>query len=506
MSKADIFSLLCLSFIAGVFTASFLIPNAINIFLVGLIIILSLAIIGIFWQKPTFVLIGFCLLLFVCGIYLFEFKYADISKNIFILNDQNNAVIIGKNIREPQPGYKNQRLIVSVKKIILDSGTEFSGQELGKIIIYTDNFKEYEYGSQIKAIGKINIPKELNGFDYKGYLAKDGIVATLNYPKIEIVNNALNLNILEVAYLKILKFKDLMRGQIEKNLGPEEGAVNQAMILGDNATMSDELKQKLSQSGLSHVIAISGAHIVLFSVIIFETLLFFGLWKKQAATASIVLIVLYVILVGAMASAVRSGIMACLLMLAQLFDRQGESERVLILAAFFILLQNPLALKYDLGFELSFLAIIGLIFVAPYISHQFARLFKDKFKTLNEVLSATIAAQILTLPVLVFNFGYFSTVSILSNILISPIMPILMALGLCFPLVGLILPFFGFFLSFFCSVLIKYLLLVVDLTAKAPFSVLNFKISILIMVIVYVLIAVFIWQQRKKNNFTFLSQ
>jgi competence protein ComEC len=451
MSKADNFLFLCLSFIFGVFTASFLIPNFFNIPELIVSIILALALIGLFWKKPAFVLSGFCLLMFIFGAYLFNTRYLSIVNNIFIANDQNNAIMYGKIIREPQLGYKNQKLVVSIQKIILDSGKEFNSAELGKIIIYTNNFEEYHYAEQIKLSGKINIPKNLNGFDYQGYLAKDGIVASLNYPKIEVLNNSPRLSIFEFVYSKTLGFKNLMRQQIEKDLSPREGAVIQAMILGDNNMMPDELKQKLSQSGLSHAIAISGAHIVLFSIIIFEVLLFFGLWKKQAAGISIILIVVYVILVGAMASAVRSGIMACLLMLAQLFDRQGESERVLVLAAFLILLQNPLALKYDLGFELSFLAIIGLIFLAPYISNWLAKIFKDKFKSLNEILSATLAAQILTLPILVFNFGYFSTVSILSNILTSPIMPFLMASGIGFPLIGMIVPFFGFVTSFFCS-------------------------------------------------------
>jgi competence protein ComEC len=505
MSRADNLLVLCLAFISGVFTASFLMPKFFSVSELIIAAILALALIGLFWQKPVFVLSGFCLLLFIFGAYLFNIKYLSIVNNVFIANDQHDAALYGKIIREPQLSYKNQRLIVSVKKIVLDSGRELSGAELGKIIIYADNFEKYSYADQIKAIGKINIPKNLNGFDYQGYLAKDGIVASLNYPKIEVLNNSPKLNVFELIYLNILKFKDLMRQQIEKDLSPREGAVVQAMILGDSV-MPDELKQKLSQSGLSHAIAISGAHIVLFSVIIFETLLFFGLWKKQASIVSIVLIGLYVILVGAMASAVRSGIMACLLMLAQLFDRQGESERVLVLAAFLILLQNPLALKYDLGFELSFLAIMGLIFVAPSISNWFAKIFKNRFKSLNEILSATLAAQSLTLPILVFNFGYFSTISILSNILTSPIMPVLMALGIGFPLIGMIIPFFGFGISFFCSLLTKYLLFIVDLSAQAPFAIFSFKISALAVFAVYAAIFIFALKQRRKNNFTFLAQ
>lgn len=507
MGKADNFLILCFSFIAGIFTASFFIPHeTISIFLILFLIVAGLVVIGIFWQKPI-VLIGFCLIVFGAGIYLFQEKFLSASNNALIAADGQTVVIDGYIAREPQAGYKNLKITVSVEKVIFDSGKEISekNKEIGKIMVYADNFNDYKYWDKIKVSGIISVPKILNNFDYQGYLAKEGIVATMAYPEIIIERNE-TLNFFQSIYSKVLFFKDLMRTQIQKNLSPQEGSIIAAMILGDSGAMSDELKQKLSRTGLSHAIAISGAHIVLFSIVMFEIFLFFGLWKKQAALITIILIILYVISVGAMASAVRSGIMACLLMVAQLFDRVGENERMLGIAGFLILLQNPLALKYDLGFQLSFLAIIGIIFVAPDLARWLNNKTNNNLKPIMEIFAATLAAQILTLPILVFNFGYVSTSALISNMLTTPILSILMVLGLAFPIVGIVFPFLGWVISFFCSIFLKYLIGVVDFCSLIPFGVINFKISIFAIILIYFAIFIFIIKQKnKKKDFAFFA-
>lgn len=509
MGKADVFLILCLIFIFGVFIASLFINFnfQIRIALIFSGFIAGLFLMGLFFTKPNCVLAGAGLIFFSIAVCLFQYKYFSVLNNILVSNDGESVILVGQVIREPQLGYKNQRLVFSVEKIIFDSGKEVvnNQKELGKVLIYTNNYDEYKYLDRLQVQGIIKIPKNLGQFDYQGYLAKEGIAATLNYPQIAFLSSSEKVNFVQNLYSKILFFKKLMRVQMEKNLEPRAGAVNQAMILGDSQMMPDELKQKLSQSGLSHAIAISGAHIVLFSLIVFEALLFFGFWKKQAASITLFLIVFYVILVGGMASAVRSGIMAGLLMLAELFDRVGENERLLAIAGFFILLQNPLALKYDLGFQLSFLAMMGLFWFAPLIKNWLLKKSNGKWQEFIEVLSATIAAQIFTFPILIFNFGYVSIVSLLSNLLITPLMPFLMAFGLIFPIIGLIFSKLGWLLSFFDGVLTKGLLLIVDWSASVPFAILSFQINAWLVGLMYLIIFIFVfWLRKHFHNFEFL--
>ena len=502
MSKSDLFLLFCLAFMSGIFGASFcFFSKTINFKLIIIFLIIGLLISGVFYSKKYFRIFGLCLIIFAFGVWFFQAKFLALSENILIKSDEKNITLIGPIIRDPLQGYNNLKIIISVRKIINESGEEISnqGQELGQAIIYTNNYFNFKYHDLIQAKGMARVPKKLDNFDYQGYLMKEGVVLTMAYPEITKKQNS-EPEFFSFLLIKIFSLKEKMREQIQKNMPLREASVIQAMILGDSGAMPEELKQKLSQTGLSHAIAISGTHIVLFSAIAFEILLFFGFWKKQAAGFSIILIILYVVMAGGMASAVRSGIMGCLLMLARLFDRTAYSERTLCLAGFLILLQNPLALKYDLGFQLSFLAIAGLIFGLPILKYFFNRP-NEKFKTLKEIIFATISAQIATLPILIFNFGYVSVISLLSNLLIISLLPGLMILGLLFPLIGIIIPFLGSFFAFFCFWLVRYLLFVVDFSAQIPWAILNFQISGFVAVLIYLFYIFIILKYRKKNEF-----
>jgi len=250
--------------------------------------------------------------------------------------------------------------------------------------------------------------------------------------------------------------------------------------------MSKDLKTKLSRSGLSHIIAISGSHIVLFAAILFEVLFFFGLWRKQAQVGVIVFTFFYVFLVGLPASAVRAGIMVSLLFLAQMLGRQSFNLRTLVLAATLMLLDNPLLLKFDLGFQLSFLAVLGLILMGPVFNRWLNVFFKDRLNFIRELFAMTLSAQVFTLPLLISSFGYFSSVSLVSNILAVPLSPFLMALAIVLPFIGMAVPFLAWVVSIPCTVLLWCLYLIVDFSSRVPFAILNLQLPIYILVAFYI--------------------
>jgi competence protein ComEC len=280
--------------------------------------------------------------------------------------------------------------------------------------------------------------------------------------------------------------------RIRDNLSPNLSPILEAMILGNDQKMNKETKSKLSTSGLSHVIAISGSHIVLFSAMLFEVLLFLGLWRKQALLGSIIFTLFYVFLVGMPASGVRAGIMVGLLFLAQLISRQSFNLRTLVIAASVMLLFNPLLLKFDLGFQLSFMAVLGIILTGPVFNKWLDVIFRDKLGWLQEIVAMTMSAQIFTLPLLISSFGYFSIVSLLSNIIVLPVTPILMALGI-------LVPIFGVVVAIPCSILLSYLMWVVDISSRVPFAILKIDLPFYVLAIIYLPFLYLAYKGRRKE-------
>jgi len=176
--------------------------------------------------------------------------------------------------------------------------------------------------------------------------------------------------------------------------------------------------------------------ILFFLLVLFLSSFFFLVFGKIRLWLFLLFCSFLCFFVGMPASAVRAGFMVSLVFLAQLAGRRISSLKALFIAGFLILLFNPLALRYDLGFQLSFCATLGIILFGPVFNYWFKSAIKNN--SLREVLVMTLAAQVFVLPILSLNFGYFSLVSLFSNILVFPVLPMIMVLGLLLPLLNFI--------------------------------------------------------------------
>jgi len=479
MTKSEALIYFCLSFVGGICIASFFIDSII-IVIIGLIV--GLLLIASFYENKTIVVIGFCFIFCSIGIFLFGFNLSKVENNELIKFDNQEVVFEGVVSSDPERGSTKTQLIVDVFN---------QERKVGKILIFIDKYSPVKYGDRIEIKGTIKVPQQLDNFDYQGYLAKDGVSVIISFPEIEIIES--KNNFLGVIY----SFKENLGERIRNNLSPDLSPILEAMILGNDHKMDKETKNKLSASGLSHVIAISGSHIVIFSAMLFEVLLFLGLWRKQALLGSIFFTLFYVFLVGMPASGVRAGIMVGLLFLAQLISRQSFNLRTLVIAASAMLFFNPLLLKFDLGFQLSFMAVLGIILTSPVFNKWLDVIFRGRLKWLQEILAMTISAQIFTLPLLISSFGYFSIISLLSNIVVLPITPLLMALGVLVPILGMIV-------AIPCSFLLSYLMWVVDVSSQIPFAIMKVNLPFIILIIIY-LPFLYLAYKGKRKELEFLN-
>ncbi|MCK9393640.1 MAG: ComEC/Rec2 family competence protein [Candidatus Paceibacterota bacterium] len=483
MHKADIFLIFCLFYLGGIFFASFFVIN--YVYSAVIFLILGLSIIGLQWKK-FLAIFGFSFLFFSFGIFLFGFNLSRVF-NAPILDFNNSEVIlIGRVVRDSD-GFSKKKIIVNVLSV---NGRE---ENWGKVLISGDKYSVVEEGDSVEVFGILKKPENFSNFDYRGYLAKENISAVLNYPDIKVIKRD-DLNI----FLSIINgVKTKISDSITTDFMVGQAQVVQAMILGESEKMSPDFKEELSRSGISHAIAISGSHFILIASFLFTFFLFLGFWKKQSLVFVLLLIFCYMFLISFPASSVRAGIMIGFVYLARIVDRQAQSWRLLIIAAFLMCLQNPLVLKHDLGFQLSFLAVSGLIFLAPLINSFLVKIFKGKMNYLSELFAITLAAQIFVLPVLFSISQSFSFFSILANMLIIPIMPICLGLGFIYCFLFFI-PFVHSFIAFLLYPFIFILIFIAKIFSAMPFMYFSFPTWLVF--IFYIGIGIFIYKKRRKYS------
>ena len=515
MTSSKIVLYLCLSFIGGIFISSLLVVPK---FIIG-----ELFILGVFYslfflkQKPILVF-GICLIILAFGILRYQialnnFENAELRNFIDFLEP---IQVVGKVIKEPDVRENNINLTVRVEELLINKiGIPMEG----KILVTIGRYPEYQYGDKLKIAGLLKTPPVFEegeedkpssstfaaarDFNYKDYLRKDGILAIMFYP--EISQKPAESGSPSAFYGRILSFKNKLREAVNQNLSPPQSSILAAVILGDKRNISEEWKDKLNRTGLRHLTAVSGMHIVILTSILMSFLIAIGFWRGQAFYLTVGFIFLYILMIGFQPSAVRAAIMAGLFLSAQKVGRVSYSQRAVIFAGALMLAQNPFLLKNDVGFQLSFLAVMGIIYLFSIFQRWLKFIPQDKYLNLKNILSMTFSAQVFTLPILIYNFGYLSLVSPLTNILIVPLLPFIMVSGFIFSLVGIFWQFLGWLLSFPAWLLLTYLTKIIDWFYCLPFASLEFKISWQWVLIFYLILGYFVWRLKEKERWKFLD-
>ncbi|MFH1966474.1 MAG: ComEC/Rec2 family competence protein [Patescibacteria group bacterium] len=422
-------------------------------------------------------------LLFIIGVFVYSLLKAP-QENEELSSFYNQEInFIGIITGEPEQRINQQKF-------------EFKSEEIqGKILITTEIYPEYQYGDKLEIFGKLTEPTVFDDFDYQAYLAKDKIYLTIYYPSIKLIEQ----NQGNWFFGKVFNFKDKLRKVIEQTLLPPQSSILKAVFLGDRFGLSNQLKEKLNISGTRHIVAISGMHMIIMTQILLFLGLGIGLWRSQVFYFVLILLVLYIIMIGAPASAVRAGIMAGLLLIAQKIGRLRSADRTVIFAATIMLLFNPLLLKSDVGFQLSFAATLSIIYLKPIFDKKTSK-WPNPWR-LKDILTMTLAAQLGTLPILIFHFGRLSLISPIANILIVPILSFIMIGGMILIFFGLIWLPLGKIIVWPIWFLLTYLVKVVNYLSSVPLATIDFNnISWFFLIGYYLILIWIIWQGNKKRE------
>lgn len=362
------------------------------------------------------------------------------------------------------PEFKNGK-----QQIILKANNERLLK--GKILVYASPYENYNYGDELSFKGTVKIPENFDDFDYRKYLRGRNIYLISYYPELD------KLEANQKGYYKtffgaLYSFRKRADDNINSLLPAPAGNIVSAMTLGISSPETKEVMENFNKTGTSHVIAVSGFHMVVVTAILMFILLGIGVNRGKVFYLAALGIFCFVILSGSPASAVRSGIMAFVFLLAVKVGRGGNAFNALIFSAALMIFLNPYILSSDVGFQLSFLATFGLIVILPVLENKLKRL--PELGGIKKIFLTTLAAQIAVFPILIMNFGQFSLLSFVANILILPTVPLLMIGG--FLLIGV--SFFSIFAAKIIALpvyfLVSYEIAIVDILSRTDWGLIKF--------------------------------
>jgi competence protein ComEC len=372
---------------------------------------------------------------------------------------------------------------------VVDSYPQAS-EKTKSMVIKTEREQIYvrmEYFSQINYGDSVTLEGNIKPLDEKtDYLKKYNVTATLDYPKII----SLRKNASGSLYKTLYSVRDSFGSVFSKTLGQQESALMAGILLGqESANFPADFKQAMKNSGTTHITALSGYNITILIAALFFILSFI-FPRTGTFWVSIAGIVLFVLMTGAQSSVVRAAFMGSLVIVARQLSRIYSFKQAMAVSAFVMVLINPMILRFDLGFILSFLSLAGIAYIAP-IADSFITLKIELADKIKKLFLETLSAQAAVLPVLAVYFGGFSVVGLISNVLILPLIPWTMFIGFFVGLAGILWMPLAQIFSIILSIPLKFEVSVINFFGS--FNQVQAEFGLIALTVYYLLILAFVF-------------
>lgn len=404
---------------------------------------------------------------------------------------------------EPKIKDKYQEIIFTPTFAPIAIGA-MAGKENFKILIQESRYREYFYGDELRLTCELELPKNIedSDFDYQAYLAKDDIFYICKKPKIENPPAGGGKNFGNKFYGAVIKIKNKLSANVSALISSPEAGLLEGLIIGGDDKLSKEVQGNFSRTGMTHIVAVSGYNITIVAQYLMLLGIFLGLWRRQAFWFAVLGIWIFILMTGFPSSAIRAGVMGTLLLYAMKNGRLANAGNAILFSAAVMLLWNPLLLRYDVGFQLSFLATIGIVYCYPLLenySREKLQKLPAIISFLAEILFLSLGAQIFVLPIILFNFQKLSIVSPLANILILPILPITMLLGFSAVASSFVFHPLAVFFSWLAYIPLHYEVLTINYLADLKYSFLEASLSWQGVFVWYIILTGAIYYLRKKQ-------
>lgn len=441
-------------------------------------------------HKRILLLITIGLVAFLFGALRIEIAETSIVKPLE--NEIGEKVSVsGVIVDEVENRESNQRFILEEK------------ETKAKILVTTDLFPKYRYGDLVDVSGTLKTPENFitdqgREFDYISYLGKDGIFYTISFADVSFVGHDAPSRFQEILFV----FKSKLVENIGDVIPRPESIFMEGIALGGRSGLPSSLREEFVVTGTIHVIALSGYNI---TVVADGVQRLFSNFLSRYVSLSFggVSVVLFVLMTGSQATAVRAGIMALLAVIARATGRENDISRALFLAGFLMVMHNPYILAHDVSFQLSFLATLGIIYLTPITEYWFGFIKNRRLEWFREIISTTLAAQIAVLPFIMYTMGSLSLISLPINILILPFIPFAMFVGFIVGIFGFVGTWLSFPFGFIGAKILEWILSIIHFGANIPYasiSVREFPVWVLLLVYCFIAWRIYTWYKKRRTE------
>ncbi len=367
----------------------------------------------------------------------------------------------------------------------------------GKIILYAKELSELpRVGDTMELDVELNVPRRKRNpheFDYRKYLYKrgvyyEGFVEKQSSSEIREASPVALQSLIAGLRLKI-------KNHFVRNLSKRSAGIMAALILGERSEVDDNTKLNFSNTGVIHVLAVSGLHVGYVSLIL---IIIIGMLRIPHTFQTVLVILglgFYIILTGGAASVMRASMMASLVLIGGLIERKSDVINILATAAFILLLIEPSQLT-TIGFQLSFSAVFSIVLLFPVLQDRIPRV-KTKWKWLSKFLNnvmdlflVSLAAQFGTLALTIYYFHKIPIISLVANLIVVPIIGLIVALGMISLILGSIFPLLAELWGALLEGLIDFMLWFVGYCAQFKWALIPVR-SIHSFEVLLILVAVF---------------
>jgi len=495
MSYSKIFFSCCLFFISGLFIRSVL---EFDFFISFLILLFSLGFLVSSLKNKYFLILGLWGIFLFLGIWRYQISLPKQGPDKIYYYNGQKVEIEGIIDKEPDQREDKVKLEIKSQRIFINN---FWQKVSGKILITNYLYPEYDYGDKLDIVCDLKKPEKVQDFDYDKYLSRYNIYSTCYDPKITLLEKNKGNFILTAIYAA----KDFFVYKINQVLPEPQSSFLAGLLIGAKRAIPDDLQSYFNKTGTTHIVAVSGYNVTIIAVflmLIFQNL---GLGRKKTFWVILAFLLVFVILTGLQSSCIRAAIMAAVVLLANYLGRLNKIKNVLALTIVLMLILNPKILIYDLGFQLSFLATLGLVYLNPVLSNL---LRIEKIKNgflkliLGDYLLTTVSAIILTQPIIMFTYGKISLIAPIANILILPFVPLAMFLGFMTGILAIIWTGLGWVMGWSIWLVLTYIIWVLEKMASLSWAYFELpKINVWLMAFSYFFIIGFICFFKKYSKY-----